>query len=155
MRGVLNISEAFSLALHSAALVAAEGEGGRATARSLAATLGASEAHLSKVLQKLVRAGILRSTRGPGGGFSLARPGGDVSLMEVYESVEGPFRPADCLAAARVCRGEECVFGSLLEKVNGGFRDYLETTTVEDIGKIPGRGGGIDKKDRADRRGEM
>ncbi len=141
MRRVLNISEAFSLALHSAALVAAS-RGGRVPAKSVAATLGASEHHLYKVLQRLVRAGILRSVRGPGGGFSLARPAREITLMEIYEGVEGPFRPPLCIAPQPICGGGRCVFGGLLEKSSGDFATYLERTTLEDIGRGLEKGGG-------------
>ncbi len=47
--------------------------------------------YLLKILLQLVRAKILRSKRGPGGGFSLARPLKKVTLLEVVEAVEGPM----------------------------------------------------------------
>ncbi|NPV58817.1 MAG: Rrf2 family transcriptional regulator [Actinobacteria bacterium] len=150
MRGVLNISEAFSLALHSAALVAAS-SGGRETAKSMAEAMGASENHLSKVLRRMVREGILVSARGPGGGFSLGKPGGEITLMEIYQCVEGPFRPVECIAPTPVCGGGGCVFGGLLEKASAEFREYLENTTVEDIKRWLGKGERHEKKDRGDR----
>ncbi|MDI6831495.1 MAG: Rrf2 family transcriptional regulator [Actinomycetota bacterium] len=156
MRGVLNISEAFSLALHAAVLIAAS-DGRRETARDMATALGASENHLSKVLQRMVRAGILVSTRGPGGGFSLGRPAREITLMQIYECVEGSFRPVRCLAPLPVCGGGRCVFGGLLERTSGEFGRYLEVMTLEDIGGRPKRGGRNEneKKDRGDRRGKV
>jgi len=47
--------------------------------------------YLLKILQQLVRANILRSKRGPRGGFSLARPIKKINLLEVIEAVEGPM----------------------------------------------------------------
>ena len=47
--------------------------------------------YLLKILQQLVRARILRSKRGPRGGFSLARPMKKVSMLEVIEAIEGPL----------------------------------------------------------------
>lgn len=49
-------------------------------------------AYLQKIMKQLVMANILRSKRGPTGGFSLARPAGEVSLLEVWEAVDGPLR---------------------------------------------------------------
>ncbi|MCK5173199.1 MAG: Rrf2 family transcriptional regulator [Planctomycetes bacterium] len=49
-------------------------------------------AYLQKIMKQLVMANILRSKRGPTGGFSLARPAGDISLLEVWEAVDGPLR---------------------------------------------------------------
>ena len=48
--------------------------------------------YLLKILQQLVRASILRSKRGPQGGFSLAKPPKNVTLLEIIEAVNGPFR---------------------------------------------------------------
>ena len=73
MQKVLNISEAYSLALHSLALLASD-NGRSLTTHQIASTLGASEAHLSKVMQRLTKAGFLNSSRGPGGGFALKKP---------------------------------------------------------------------------------
>jgi Rrf2 family protein len=47
--------------------------------------------YLLKILQQLVRANILRSKRGPRGGFNLARKPSKVNLLEVIEAVEGPM----------------------------------------------------------------
>lgn len=49
-------------------------------------------AYLQKIMKQLVMANILRSKRGPTGGFSLARPAGDINLLEVWEAVDGPLR---------------------------------------------------------------
>ncbi len=47
--------------------------------------------YLLKILQQLVRANILRSKRGPRGGFSLAKPINKINMMEVIEAVDGPM----------------------------------------------------------------
>ena len=47
--------------------------------------------YLLKILQQLVRANILRSKRGPRGGFFLARPAESITMLEIIESVDGPL----------------------------------------------------------------
>ena len=47
--------------------------------------------YLLKILQQLVRANVLRSKRGPRGGFSLARPIKKISLLQIIEAVDGPM----------------------------------------------------------------
>ncbi|HUV41816.1 MAG TPA: Rrf2 family transcriptional regulator [Sedimentisphaerales bacterium] len=47
--------------------------------------------YLLKILQQMVRANILRSKRGPRGGFSLAKPPKKISMLEIVEAVEGPM----------------------------------------------------------------
>jgi Rrf2 family protein len=58
---------------------------------------------LSKVLQQLVRARLIRSQRGSGGGYVLAVPAAGVSLLEVVEAMEGPVRLNQCLAEDTSC----------------------------------------------------
>ncbi|MEW6554875.1 MAG: Rrf2 family transcriptional regulator [Actinomycetota bacterium] len=138
MKSIMNISEAYSLALHAMAMVAASGEETPVTAHAIATRLEVSESHLSKVMQRLVRSGILGSSRGPGGGFSLNRPASEITLRDIYESVEGPLKLDDCLLGTHVCgeKGKSCVFDDLINKVNGDFQHYLEHTSVERIKEV-------------------
>ncbi|MBN1126231.1 MAG: Rrf2 family transcriptional regulator [Sedimentisphaerales bacterium] len=48
--------------------------------------------YLLKILQNLVRAHVLRSKRGPHGGFCLARPAEEISILEIIEAVDGPIQ---------------------------------------------------------------
>jgi Rrf2 family protein len=93
----------------------------------MAMLLGASEAHLSKVLQDLARGGLVHSTRGPKGGFSLAKAAEEVSLLEVYEAIEGPIQSGSCVSLHRpsFCLGEKCILGDLVSDITKQFRDYL------------------------------
>ena len=61
-------------------------------AKNIAAKYGIGWEYLLKVLQLLVRANVLRSKRGPRGGFTLARPLSEISMLDVIEAVEGPMR---------------------------------------------------------------
>jgi len=131
--GLLRISEAASLGLHSLAVLASGPEEALATNR-IALHLGVSEAHLSKVLQRLARAGFVRSIRGPKGGFMLAKPKGQITLLEVYESIEGPVSWNGCLLDAPICGGD-CIFGDLLKDVNGEVKTYLAGTTLAELSK--------------------
>jgi Rrf2 family protein len=47
--------------------------------------------YLLKILQQLVRANVLRSKRGPRGGFFLAKPANEITLLEIIEAVDGPM----------------------------------------------------------------
>jgi Rrf2 family protein len=58
---------------------------------------------LSKVLQQLVRSGLIRSQRGSGGGFALAVPANGVSLLDVVEAIEGPVRLNQCIEEGPSC----------------------------------------------------
>lgn len=58
---------------------------------------------LSKVLQQLVRAGLIRSQRGAGGGYALAISAASVALLDVVEAIEGPLRLNQCTEEGPSC----------------------------------------------------
>ncbi len=135
MNGTLRFSEAFTLGLHAACYLAGM-EGGRASTREIAGHLGVSEAHLAKVMQRLVRAGLLKSARGPGGGFTLRRKGSDITLMDLYETLEGPFSPTTCLLGREACLWNSCVLGGLLRAVNERMESFLRETDLLSAGAM-------------------
>ena len=137
MNNMLRISEAASLALHATTLLAANCNRALST-KEIAAILRASEAHLSKVLQRLGKMGLVDATRGPKGGFCLAKAGDDISLLEVYEAIEGPLQDSVCLLDEPVCQGHKCILGGLLEMVNQQAREYLAGTTLTDLTGVYG-----------------
>jgi Rrf2 family protein len=130
MSSILRISEAASLALHSMAFLASDPETPVPT-KEIALRLHISEAHLSKVLQRLTRVGLVRSTRGPKGGFILGKPAKDISLLDVYESIEGPMVPNKCLLGKPVYDKDKCILGGLLEEVDKRVKEYLAKTTLD------------------------
>lgn len=134
MSQTLRISEGAALALHGMALLAKK-PGESQSTRQVAAALGRSEAHLSKVFQRLARAGLVTATRGPRGGFSLTRPAGEISLLEVYETIDGPLKPESCLLGQPVCDWETCLLGDLVRSVNEQMRSYLAATTLAQVGE--------------------
>lgn len=129
MSGVVRISEAASLALHTVAILA-QMDGEKLTTRQIARALNVSEAHLSKVLQRLAKVGIVRSIRGPKGGFTLGKEPGRISMLEVYEAIEGPIQPDECLLGERVCTGV-CILGDLVHQINKAVKERLATTKLD------------------------
>lgn len=131
MGGILRISDAASLALHASALLASRGTKPVSSAAA-AEALGVSRDHLSKVFQRLTRSGLVRSTRGPGGGFLLAREADSITLLEIYEAVEGPLEEVSCLLPEKACTGA-CILGGLLHDVHRRVRNRLATTTLSSL----------------------
>ena len=129
---MLRISQAASLALHTMVFLA-ERPGERLSTRQIAETLRSSGFHLAKVLQRLNRAGLVESVRGPQGGFKL-RPGWEeITLLQVYEAVEGSLDPSPCIAGDPVCTRSQCIMGDLTRAVNRQVRAYLEGTRLRDL----------------------
>ncbi|OGL42423.1 MAG: hypothetical protein A2161_21090 [Candidatus Schekmanbacteria bacterium RBG_13_48_7] len=135
MNQVLKISEAASLALHTMMLLA-ENSDKLVSTKDIASTLKVSEAHLSKVLQRLTKVGMVSAIRGPKGGFRLGRSTGEITLLDIYESIEGPMGEHDCLFTTPVCTGENCILGDLLSSVNTKVRKYFNETHLSDLNGV-------------------
>lgn len=132
MSNMLKISEAASMGMHMMVLLAAE-QDRLVSAKEAATLMAVSEAHLAKVLQRLARADLVNSVRGPKGGFSLARASELITLLEVYEAIEGPVEVRDCLFGTRLCDGRHCIFGHMLKSVDAQVREYLAGTKLADV----------------------
>ena len=127
----LRISEAASLALHAMALLAG-GAGQPQPTKEMAQRLRVSDHHLAKVMQRLNRAGLVEGQRGPRGGFRLARDGGAITLLEVYEAVEGPLPAQECLLGQPACSGA-CALEGLLRRLGQDVRSHLAHTTLGEL----------------------
>jgi Rrf2 family protein len=143
VENILKISEAASLGMHAAVLLAVNDDR-KVSTKEIAKALGASEHHLAKVLQRLAKAGLARSFPGPKGGFLLARPAESISLLDVFEAIEGKFTSGSCLLPSPVCTGERCILGVLLETVGREVKEHLAGTSLGDLREVcvPGEKGG-------------
>lgn len=129
MSTTLRISEAASIAFHSMAFMAAD-PGRLITSREIVSAIKVSDTHLMKVLQRLVKAGLIKSIRGPNGGFLLTKPADKITLLDVYESIEGKPDFNNCLLGTPVCRDKKCILGGLISNVNREVLDYFSRTNL-------------------------
>ena len=132
MANMLKVSEAASLAMHTMVLLAKDPERVVST-HEIAETLKVSEAHLSKVLQRLTRAGLVESVRGPRGGFRCGESANGITLLDVYESIEGRLAAKTCLLGEPICDGGACILGDLLATVHKDIADYLAGTKLSTL----------------------
>ncbi len=128
-------SDAVAIALHAAAYLAANG-GRLASAKEIARAISASEAHLAKVLQRLAKAGVVASVRGPRGGFTLSRAPEKTPLLAVYEAIEGPLEVCSCLFSTPICGGKRCIFRGLVRSLNEQVHEYLNRTTLAEAAAV-------------------
>lgn len=121
-------------------------------AAQLAASHELPPAYLNKQLQALVRAGLLESLPGVRGGFRLARPPSDITLMDVVVAIEGPGQAFRCTEIrsrgmgagmpARVFDGP-CAIHASMQRAELAWRRELASTTVADIrAEVDGHGPG-------------
>jgi len=88
----MKLSRSSEYALMGVAYIALNQKSRPVLASRIAEEYGIPVEYLLKILQQLVRTGVLISKRGPRGGFTLAKPANKVSLVEIIEAVEGPIR---------------------------------------------------------------
>ena len=132
MLGLLNISEAMSIALHTCAWLADDKKGFQ-SARLISEKLGFSPHHSAKVVQQLVRAGLLQTERGPSGGARLARPPQDITLFEIYVAAGGTPTFSGCLLKHDICKGDGCALGKLMSEENERLVDLLKNLRLDSI----------------------
>jgi len=135
MDNILHISGSASLAIHAMSYIAAKPDT-LISAKDISSALRASEAHLHKVLQRLVKTKIVKSSRGPKGGFALRKPLEEIRLLDIIQAIEGPFNPDDCLFETPVCRGRRCIFRDVVRRVNDQVMDYLARTKLSELSDV-------------------
>jgi Rrf2 family protein len=109
-------------------------EGAYAGAASIAREIGAPPNYLSKLLQTLAREGLVRSQKGLGGGFQLARDPRQISLLDVVRPLEQVSRWSGCVLGHRDCSDEApCAIHHRWKQVRLGYLRMLDMTTVADL----------------------
>jgi Rrf2 family protein len=88
----MKLTRASSYALHAVAYMAALKKDLPTASHIIAHKKGIPERFLLKVLKPLVSAQVLTSVKGPNGGYRLARPASDITMLEILEAVDGPIR---------------------------------------------------------------
>jgi len=140
MKGILRLSEAASMGYHALAVLAGCPDRFM-TAGDISRVISGSEAHLAKVMRRLVRAGLVSSTRGPGGGFKIAKKPASISLLDIYEAIEGKFQLGDCMLDDPCCKENNCIMGSLISSVNLEVLEYFRSRKLSDFAESCKLGG--------------
>jgi FeS assembly SUF system regulator len=99
--------------------------GGRTSAAALAGETGLPVPTVQKLVSKLSSAGLLRSTRGTGGGLQLARPAAAISIADIVEAVEGPIALTSCVEGTECVVEQTCAVKPHWPLVNAALRGAL------------------------------
>ena len=130
---MVQLSERVNLAIHALGYMSADMEAQPYSVTDLANALKVSKSHLAKVMQTLVKRGMVESSRGAKGGFSFARDPGEITLLEIYRSMEGALEQGTCLLNHPVCVPGSCLLTELFKKTEKVFREELSDKTVADF----------------------
>jgi Rrf2 family protein len=131
MHNFLSISEAASIAIHSLAFIARDNSYSNAT--NIANSANFSRNHLSKILQQLTKHGYLMSERGPSGGFKLLKDPSEITVLEIFELIDGSQEHHKCAKDGKECSFPNCVYGDVIQRANIMLTDYFRNRTIADI----------------------
>ena len=131
-------SQTVEYALRAVVHLASHSPAARTTDQIAEATL-VPRAYLSKVLQSLIRAGLVQSQRGLGGGMALARPASDLTILEVVNAVEPLARIRTCPLGLAAHGVHLCPLHSRLDAAIANVEEALGGTTLAELLAEPSR----------------
>ena len=94
---------------------------------------GISFEYLHKILQQLTRANVLRSKRGPHGGYSLGRDAANITLLDIIEAVDGPMLASMQLAKQTNNEAFSVRMETIFSQAAGKVKSVLENATLADM----------------------
>lgn len=114
-------------------------DAGPTSVRDIAERTGLPQPYLEQILLALKGAGLVRSKRGVGGGYVLARPPKEITLADIVSAVDGPIVVGDFGEPHQdgACDHEgQCVLLAIWADVSSHMRRLLEATTLEDVAEM-------------------
>ncbi len=91
---------------------------------------------LAKILQQLARKGLLRSSKGPNGGFALRQPASQIALVHIVEALDGLADFEKCVSGLAECTDDApCPMHDAWKDLRSRIMEYLERTTIADLVK--------------------
>lgn len=129
-------------ALHCVMILASVPKGKLLSSKALADFHGVPKEYLSKCLQMLSQAGLVNTTTGPRGGYSLAKSPNKISFLDVVEAIEGKAstfkcneirRNNPCLAKVDRKFSDLCKIASVMHEADEAWRNSLRERKLSDI----------------------
>lgn len=130
MSKIVTLTEGASIALHGMIIVAKSG--GRANVIQIAEITSSSKHHVAKIFQRLVKDNFLDSHRGPSGGFSLKKDPAEITLLDIYESIEGKIEASACPHEKHICPFDKCIMDNVTSKMTNDFKKHLQQHSLAD-----------------------
>lgn len=109
-------------------------DGAPVSLRDISLRESISLTYLEQLFVKLRRGQIVKSVRGPGGGYLLARPAREIQVDEIIDSVEESLVPVACMDQKHGCVcHEQCVTHNVWQGLGERIRDFLASITLEEL----------------------
>lgn len=104
--------------------------------QSISGRQNISESYLEQLVRKLRTAGLIKSVRGAGGGYRLARPAADISVGDVLRACEGSIKAVTCEtedSSVPCNQADRCVTRIVWERVNNAIEDVVDSISLEQL----------------------
>ncbi|NOV04215.1 RrF2 family transcriptional regulator [Paenibacillus planticolens] len=98
----------------------------------LAEKLGVSQTYLSKLMTKLVKAGLIQSSPGANGGYRLKHKQEDISFLDIIRAIEGTASLFEC----SFNHGTECLIQQVVIDAERQMEQYLESKKIADLANV-------------------
>jgi len=114
--------------------LAERGDGMACSAKDVAESYGIPQEALAKILQRLVKAGLLISQHGTNGGYTLARRPETISAFEVIRAIDGPLFITSCITVRGECgQSDRCTIREPLRRVNDSIEQVLKNISISEM----------------------
>ena len=118
--------------------LAERAQDGACSAKDVAEAYGIPQEALAKILQRLVKAGLLHSQHGMNGGYTLARDAGQISAFEVIRAIDGPLFITSCITVRGECgQSDRCTIREPLRRVNESIEQVLRRIKISEMREEP------------------
>ena len=132
----MNISTKGRYAVRAMLDLALQSGDGLTLIKDISKRQGISVLYLEQLLTRLKAAGLVRSTRGPKGGFRLTRLPSQIRISDILQTMEGSTAPVACVDNAMLCsRADSCVTRKVWAEMKQAMDEVLESTTLQDLVK--------------------
>ncbi len=128
-RGRYAVTAMLDLAIHH--------EEGSVAVADVSVRQGISLSYLEQLLSRLRKGGLVTSTRGPGGGYSLSRDPGQISIAQIIDTIEENIDATLCSGQKNCVDDDACLTHFLWEELSASIRVFLTTKTLGDLIKQP------------------
>jgi Rrf2 family protein len=130
----LQVSRKVDYGLRAMVRLAKNPPGAVMSFRDIAACEGIPDDYLAKIMRSLVVGKLVRSTRGPRGGYRLALPPSELTILDVIEAVEGPIAINACLESDGNCpKLEGCTLHGVFQRAQSAMIDVFRETLLADV----------------------